>query len=129
MSFFSATWLFGLLSLLVPIVLHLQKRKAKTIDWAAVRFLKRSVINRRRGITIEQFLLLFCRCLLLLAFVLMIARPWTDEHNSLPHWVSWFVLLVGLGLIVTSLTWSTVMLSCYVHIAIHADKSRYGIQS
>lgn len=110
MSFLNATWLFGLFSLLVPIILHLQKRKVKTLDWGAVRFLKLSVINRRRGITLEQFLLLFCRCLLLLAFVFTIARPWTDDRSSMFHWAPWLILLVGLGLTVASVTWGKAML-------------------
>ncbi len=46
MNFFNASWLVGLFSLLIPILLHLQKRKLKTIDWAAVRFLKSSLVNK-----------------------------------------------------------------------------------
>lgn len=106
MNFFNATWLFGLISLFIPILLHLQKRKIKTIDWAAVRFLKTSIVNRRRGHTLEYFFLLMCRCLLLVALVLIFARPWTGPDDSILFGFPSLLLIVGIGFVVASLTWS-----------------------
>jgi len=106
MNFFNAAWLFGLISLFIPILLHLQKRKIKTIDWAAVRFLKTSIVNRRRGHTLEHFFLLMCRCLLLVAFVLIFARPWTESNDSILFGFPSLLLIVGIGFVVTSLTWA-----------------------
>lgn len=106
MNFFNASWLVGLFSLLIPIFLHLQKRKLKTIDWAAVRFLKSSLVSKRRGLTLENFFLLFCRCLLLAAFIFAIARPWTVSGGFFDLGAPWIALSVGLGLIVFSVTWA-----------------------
>lgn len=106
MNFFNATWLVGLLSIFVPIILHLQKRKIKTIDWAAVRFLKTSIVNRRRGHTIEHFFLLMCRCLLLVAFVFLFARPWTNPSHYFVFGFHWLLMIVGLGFVVASQTWA-----------------------
>lgn len=106
MNFFNVTWMFGLFSLFIPILLHLQKRKIKTLDWAAVRFLNSSIVNRRRGLTLEHFFLLFCRCLLLVAFVFLFARPWTNPGDSILLGAPWGVLVLGLAFIVTSVTWA-----------------------
>lgn len=106
MNFFNATWLLGLFSLFIPILLHLQKRKLKTIDWAAVRFLKTSIVNRRRGHTLEHFFLLLCRCLLLVVFIFLFARPWTNPGDSIRLGVPGLLLIVGLGSVVMSITWA-----------------------
>ncbi|MCU0721546.1 MAG: VWA domain-containing protein, partial [Pirellula sp.] len=106
MNFFNATWLFGLFSLFIPIILHLRKRKLKTIDWAAVRFLKTSIVNRRPGHTLEHFFLLMCRCLLLVAFIFLFARPWTNPGDSILFGFPWLLLFLGLGFVVTSITWT-----------------------
>lgn len=106
MNFLNATWLLGLFSLFIPILLHLQKRKIKTIDWAAVRFLKTSIVNRRRGLTLEHYFLLLCRCLLLVAFVFLFARPWTNPGDSTLFGIPGLFLIVGLSSFVMSITWA-----------------------
>ncbi len=68
--------LFALTALAVPIAIHMQRRsRARIVDWAAMRFLSKSLANRRRGLTLEYLLLLFCRCLLIACFVLAMAQP------------------------------------------------------
>ncbi|MBL8892812.1 MAG: VWA domain-containing protein [Planctomycetaceae bacterium] len=104
MSFLSASWLLALTGLLIPIVLHMQRRRTRVIDWAAMRFLQKSLTSRRRGLTLEQFLLLLCRCLLLAAFVAALARPWTVGSGSLTSIGLVSVATAGLGL----LTWGIV---------------------
>ena len=99
MSFLSAFWLFGLTSLLAPIVLHLQRQRTKTMDWAAMRFLQKSLTKRRRGLTLEQYLLLLCRCLLLTTFVAAMARPWTTGRSFLGDFSLFAVIAVGLGIV------------------------------
>lgn len=77
--------LVGLSALTVPVLLHLQKRrKAKEIAWSAMRFLTRSLAARRRGLTLEHLLLLFCRCLIVAAFVLALARPVMPSFSLRP---------------------------------------------
>lgn len=84
MHFISSAALFGMLAIAIPIIVHLQKRKkAKVVTWAAMQFLSHSLARRRRGITIEHFLLLLCRCLLIAAFVLALARPFVESFDDL----------------------------------------------
>ena len=104
MNFLHAPWLLGLIGLAVPIVLHLQRKRTRTLDWAAMRFLQKSMANRRRGLTLEHLLLLACRCLLVATFVVAMAHPW----SAYPHQ---FLTLLVIALAVVSvigLAWAVV---------------------
>ena len=84
MGFLSGFAFAGLAAIAVPIVVHLQKRKkAKITDWAAMQFLSMSIARRRKGIRLEHFLLLLCRCLLIATFVLAFARPVVQSLSDL----------------------------------------------
>ncbi|MBX3416136.1 MAG: VWA domain-containing protein [Pirellulaceae bacterium] len=107
MTFLQVGWLFGLVGLVVPIVLHLQRRRTKTMDWGAMRFLKQSLTYRRRGLTLEQLLLLLCRCLLLAAFVLAMARPWSADGRFLPGTGLMILLGAGILALVWGVVWNT----------------------
>ncbi|MCD6303497.1 MAG: BatA domain-containing protein, partial [Planctomycetes bacterium] len=63
----------GLALTAVPIIIHLlNRRRFRTMDWAAMQFLWESVRRNRRRLRIEELILLVLRCLavLLLAFAL-----------------------------------------------------------
>ncbi|MFN9035612.1 MAG: BatA domain-containing protein, partial [Planctomyces sp.] len=63
-------------ALIVPIIIHLRRhRKVRIVDWPAMQFLSQSMLIRRRGLRLEEFLLLFLRCLIILLFALAMARP------------------------------------------------------
>ncbi len=71
-------WLFGAGALLVssPIIIHLlNKRKFKTVDWAAMDFLVEADKRNRRRVRLEELLLLLLRCLAVLLIALLVARP------------------------------------------------------
>ena len=98
MTLLNASALFAALGVLVPIVIHLhRKRKARVIEWPAMQFLTNTLASRRRGLALENLLLLFVRCLVILLFVLAMAQPLLPSGGSLPL-VASFVLLTG-GLI------------------------------
>jgi len=60
-----------------PIIIHLlNRRRFKRLDWAAMEFLLRAEELNRRRIRVEQLLLLIIRTLLVLLFVLALARPY-----------------------------------------------------
>ena len=68
-------WL-GAVAVSVPIIIHLlNKRKFERVAWAAMRFLQASIERNQRRIKIEDMLLLFLRCLLLLLLGMALARP------------------------------------------------------
>lgn len=104
MNFLHAPWLFALLGIAVPIVLHLQRKRTRTLDWAAMRFLQKSLIHRRRGLTLEQLALLACRCLLLATFVLAIANPWSPY----PYQASSLVAIALTAIAIIALAWAVV---------------------
>ncbi len=98
MTLLNGTAMFAAVAVIVPILVHLQKRrKSKVVDWPAMQFLQRTVTSRRRGLTLENLLLLLLRCLLVLLFVFAMARP-AVESGRMISWIL-FALLAGCGLL------------------------------
>lgn len=52
----------GLACIVIPILIHLLRRKHRPVSWGAMRFLEQAYKKRKRLITIEQLLLLLARC-------------------------------------------------------------------
>lgn len=76
MTFWNVAILGGLALAAVPVIIHiLNRRKARVIDWGAMRFLELSLATRGRRILIEEIILLAIRTLIILLLVLAMARP------------------------------------------------------
>ncbi|MBI1337916.1 MAG: hypothetical protein GC164_13275 [Phycisphaera sp.] len=76
MAFLNPWLLLGALGVGLPILAHLLNRyQVKRTDWAAMRFLNRSVRVRSRQLRLRDVLLLVMRCLALLCLVMAFARP------------------------------------------------------
>lgn len=87
MLFLNTLLLFGLLTVSIPIIIHLlHRRSEKKVDWGAMLFLLDSLVRRRRRILIEEILLLGTRCLLLALLALALARPFITAGSQVP-WV------------------------------------------
>ena len=72
----------GLIS--IPIIIHLlNRRRFKTVTWAAMEFLLKAMRKNRRRLEFEQWLLLATRCLLVFLLGLALARPLGCEKSSL----------------------------------------------
>lgn len=98
MTLLNGVAMLATFTVIVPILIHLRKRrKSKVVDWPAMQFLMRTVTSRRRGVTLENLLLLLMRCLLVLLFVLAMARPAIESSRFL-SWLMFF-LLAGCGLL------------------------------
>jgi hypothetical protein len=83
MNFLNPLLLLGVLGLSLPILAHLLNRdQVKRTDWAAMRFLNRSVRVRSRKLRLRDLLLLLMRCLALLLLVLALTRPFTSPDGS-----------------------------------------------
>jgi hypothetical protein len=68
----------------VPIIIHLlNRRRFKTVTWAAMDFLMRAMRKNRRRLEFEQWILLATRCLLVFLLGLALARPLGCEKSSL----------------------------------------------
>lgn len=68
----------------IPIIIHiLNRRRFKTVPWAAMEFLLRALRQNRRRLRFEQWLLLAVRCALLALLGLALARPTGCEKSTL----------------------------------------------
>jgi len=76
MSFLNPALLAFSAAVAVPILIHLlNRRRFRTVTWAAMRFVKASVEKNRRRMEIEDLLLLALRCLIVGLFAFALARP------------------------------------------------------
>ena len=74
----------GLLLAGIPIIIHLlNRRRYRTVDWAAMDFLLRAMRKNRQRVRFEQWLLLAARCLLLILLGLALARPLLRDSSAL----------------------------------------------
>ena len=66
----------GALAILSPILIHLlNRRRFKIVEWAAMKFLFEAEKKNRRRVRVENFILLFLRCLAMILIGLLLARP------------------------------------------------------
>ena len=74
----------GLVSVAAPIIVHIaHRRKIRSIDWGAMRFLMAMFARNRRRLLIEQWLLLAVRMLILACLGLALLRPaWRPSLRS-----------------------------------------------
>ena len=65
----------GILAVSIPIIIHLfNRRRFRTISWAAMDFLLRAMKKNRKRLRFEQWLLLAVRCLLIFLLGLALAQ-------------------------------------------------------
>jgi len=90
MTFMRWGMLIGLLTIAIPIIIHLlNRRKIQIIYWGAMEFLLGSLVSRNRRILIEEILVLALRCLLLALLAQAMARPLIPAASTIP----WPILL------------------------------------
>lgn len=84
MTFVNPMLMLAAAGVALPILAHLLNRyKVKHTDWAAMRFLNRSVRVRSRQLRLRDLLLLAMRCLALLLLVIALSRPaWQGTSQS-----------------------------------------------
>jgi hypothetical protein len=76
MLFLNPLLLWGLLAAAIPIAIHLlNRRRHKTIPWAAMQFLLKATRESRGKKKLRHLLILTCRALALAALALAAARP------------------------------------------------------
>ena len=76
MSFLNSLMLFGGAAVAIPIIIHfLNRRKFRTITWAAMKFVQLSVEQNQRRIRLEDLILLLIRCAILALLAFALARP------------------------------------------------------
>src|SRR5665213_3032290 len=87
LAFGFLTWSFvwaGLGLMAIPIIIHLlNRRRFKTVTWAAMEFLLRAMKRNRRRLKFEQWLILATRCLMVLLLGMAVARPLGCESGAM----------------------------------------------
>jgi hypothetical protein len=84
MTFLQPLLLYGLPAILVPVLIHLlNKRRHRTLMWAATMFLVRATRQSRGRRKLKHFLILACRVLAVAALIFALSRPLAGG------WVSW----------------------------------------
>lgn len=74
----------GALLVGVPILIHiLNRRRFKTVSWAAMDFLLRAMKKNRRRLRFEQWILLATRCLLVFLVGLALSRPLGCQNQTI----------------------------------------------
>lgn len=83
-SFVHPAMLGGLALASLPIIIHLlNRRRFKTMEWAAMEFLLKASVRNRRRVRLENLLLLLLRTALVLLLITAVARPFTREQDAL----------------------------------------------
>src|SRR5687767_3245896 len=81
------TWGFvaaGLGAMAIPVIIHiLNRRRFKTVTWAAMEFLLRAMRKSRRRLRFEQWVLLATRCAVVALLGMALARPLGCESASM----------------------------------------------
>src|SRR6201994_3910509 len=73
----------GLALSAIPIIIHLlNRRRFKTVTWAAMEYLLRAMRKNRRRLKFEQMVLLVTRCLVLALLGTALARPMMCENAA-----------------------------------------------
>jgi hypothetical protein len=76
MLFQQPSFLWGLMTIAVPIALHFwHQQQARPMPWAMLRWLETPNQPPKRGFRFDNWLLLLLRCLLLITLALLLARP------------------------------------------------------
>ena len=85
-AFFVAPWFAAAGAVLasIPIIIHiLNRRRFKTVRWAAMEYLLQAMRKNRRRLKFEHWLLLAMRCLLIFMMGLALARPLGCDNNTI----------------------------------------------
>ncbi len=83
MSFLSAGFLGALVAVAGPLAIHLlNRRRFRTLEWAAMDFLRDAVKRNKRILDIRDLILLLLRTLAVLFFVLAMARPYWSASGA-----------------------------------------------
>lgn len=79
MNFLQPFMFLGALAIAIPIFIHFwHQKKGQELDWAATQWLVDKSHQQSRGFRLDEVLLLFIRCLLVLLVVFMLAKPVLD---------------------------------------------------
>ncbi len=72
----------GAMAALAPVIIHLlNRRRYRTVHWAAMDFLRHAVQRKSRRLKLRDLLLLLLRVACVLLFAFALARPYWSSHS------------------------------------------------
>ena len=75
-TFLQQSFLWGILAISIPIIIHLlNRRRFRTVQWAAMDFLLRAARESRGKKKLKYLIILTCRALAIAALIFAVARP------------------------------------------------------
>lgn len=90
MSFLTGTFLFAMVAAAGPTLIHLlNRRRHKTINWAAMDFLREAVRRNKKLVELRDIILLLLRTLAVALFVLAMAQPFVQSRST------WYMVVAG----------------------------------
>lgn len=109
-GFFASPWFFwaGLVAATGPTIIHLlNRRRFRTVEWAAMDFLREAMQRNRRIMQLRDLILLVLRTFAVLLIGLALARP-IYTNASFPFWAIAFpAIMLAILLAVTAVAvWS-----------------------
>ena len=84
MNFLTGAFLFALLAAAGPTLIHLlNRRRHRTVEWAAMDFLREAIRRNKRLVELRDLLLLALRTAAVVLFVFAMAQPfWVSEGTG-----------------------------------------------
>lgn len=83
MSFLAPVFLGALVAVAGPLIIHLlNRRRYRTVEWAAMDFLRVAIRRNKRVLEIRDMILLALRTLAVLFFILAMAQPFMSTDNA-----------------------------------------------
>lgn len=82
MTFLQPAFLWGLLAIAIPVLIHLwHQKRGQPLPWAAMQWLHEASEQQQRGLKFDDLLLLVVRCLVIALLSVLLAQPvW--KHDS-----------------------------------------------
>ncbi len=83
MTFLQPAFLWGLLAVAIPVIIHLwHQKRGQPLPWAAMQWLREASEQQQRGLQFDDWLLLAIRCLVIALLSLLLAQPvWNDPND------------------------------------------------
>ncbi|MVM36907.1 hypothetical protein GO730_03190 [Spirosoma sp. HMF3257] len=86
MPFVEPIFLWGALAVVIPVAIHFWHQKhGKPLPWAATQWLVEKQQQQSRGLQLDNILLLFIRCLLLILLAILLAQPLLNWFTKSPE--------------------------------------------
>ncbi|GAB4019024.1 BatA domain-containing protein [Spirosoma koreense] len=85
MQFIEPVYLWGVLAIVIPVVVHFwHQKQGKPLPWAATQWLTEKQQQQSRGFRFDNLPLLLVRCLLLILLALLLAQPILNALTKAP---------------------------------------------